>query len=558
MTTPHPLNELLSAYFDGEVSPQERARVETLRRQSPEVDAELQTLAELSQLVKGLPREPAPPEILSAVMQAAERRALLPAALPRRRRVPLLREMAIFLTGAAAAGLVFLAGPLGTVASRRYTLTAPAASQAPDAVAVQQEFFDRPVSQAGPLSAGAGGALGSLGHREFQDGPRRRQTALMEEAQSAGPALASRTSPSPAQAAASLEVAEPLSASRPPTVPAETQDRAANSSDASATASVPLRDALAYFAATPARSHQWIVNVDLYTTDAERTAGQLLQNLVNHGVQPLSSALRKSDDKTLEAERQKAATTTAEDQQSENPAVYVQAPAEAVTLSLEQLVERRELLGVRLRPPLELPPDVTFRREVPAADGVSDETLDVEQLIVLYRQAEQYDLLDEDLPAALEHSQPADALRINNAPTGVAESMQPRGSSTSAAANQKLAEKSSELRRAAGPSSLQKEQAPRQLTREELGGYLVLTLPKLSTQDKSSPAFPHQKQGIAEQLSSDDSPLTNDRAWAEAKRRAALPGSLRFLFVIRETNAPSTSPAPAAPNSRPVSPAAPR
>lgn len=556
MTTPHPLKELLSAYFDGEVSPQERARVEALRRQSPEVEAELQALAELSQLVKGLPREPAPPEILSAVMQAAERRALLPAALPRRRRVPLLREMVIFLTGAAAAGLVFLAGPFETVAPRHSARPAPASSPAPRAVAVQQEIVQPP----GPgeaLPGGAGGSLASLEHQELRDSLRTRQTTSMADAQPAGPAGALRAASSSGESAASVVGTELPSMSRTPTAPAESH-ASADPSDVMATASVPLRDALACFAATPARSQELIVNVDLYTTDAQRTAGQLLQNLVNHGVQPLSVAQRRSGDKTLEAERQKTSANSAEEQPSENPAVYVQAPAEAVTLSLEQLVERRELLGVRLRPPLELPSDVTFRREVPAGDGSSSEALDIEQLIVLYRHAEQYDLLDDALPAFHENTQPADALRVSNAPTGVAEAVPQRASSTSPAANQKLAANSPTPRRASEPSPLQKGQTSRQHTSEELGGYLVLTLPKLSNADRFSPAFPNQKQGLAEQLSSDFSPRTNDRARAESMRRATLPGSLRFLFVIRETNSPSTSPAPAAPTSRPVGPAAPR
>lgn len=556
MTTPHPLNELLSAYFDGEVSPQERARVEALRRQSPAVDAELHTLAELSQLVKGLPRAPAPPEILSAVMQAAERRALFPATPPRRRRVPLLREIVIFLTGVAAAWLVFLAGPMGTVASRRGATPAPAYSPAPRAVAVQQEN-DQPAGQAGTLLGGAGGALASPEHPELREGQRTRQTALLTEPQPAEASVALRASPASAVAADTIAEAAPSSSSSSPATSAESRGRA-EASDALSTASVPLRDALACFAATPSHSHQLIVNVDLYTTDAERTAGQLLQNLVSHGVQPLSSALRKSGEKTRAAEQPKAAENIAEDPQSKNPAVYVQAPAEAVTLSLEQLVERRELLGVRLRPPLELPPDVTSRREVPAGDGLLDEALDVEQLIVLYRHAERYDLLDEDLPASSEHSHPADALQVSNAPTNAAESLQRSGASASPAANQRLAESTPAPRRAADPSSLRTEQDQRQHAREQWGGYLVLALPKLATQDRFSPAFPPQKQGVAEQFSTDLSPLTNDRSWAESKRRTALPGSLRFLFVIRETNSPSTLSMPAAPNSRPVSPAAPR
>jgi|GEM_PF-2322244 hypothetical protein len=71
-------HELLSAYFDGELSPEDRQRAERMLEESVDARRDIDGVAELSELVKSLPTEPAPAELLSAVMRQAERDTLLP------------------------------------------------------------------------------------------------------------------------------------------------------------------------------------------------------------------------------------------------------------------------------------------------------------------------------------------------------------------------------------------------------------------------------------------------------------------------------------------------
>ena len=71
-------HELLSAYFDGELSPEDRQRAEQMLEESVEARRDIDGVAELSELVKSLPTEPAPVVLLSSVLRQAERETLLP------------------------------------------------------------------------------------------------------------------------------------------------------------------------------------------------------------------------------------------------------------------------------------------------------------------------------------------------------------------------------------------------------------------------------------------------------------------------------------------------
>ncbi|MCA9114793.1 MAG: hypothetical protein KDA79_06870, partial [Planctomycetaceae bacterium] len=69
--------ELLSAWCDGELSLEEQARVEQLLQESPAARREAEEIAQLSSLLKSLPRESAPPELISATLRRCEREMLL-------------------------------------------------------------------------------------------------------------------------------------------------------------------------------------------------------------------------------------------------------------------------------------------------------------------------------------------------------------------------------------------------------------------------------------------------------------------------------------------------
>jgi anti-sigma factor RsiW len=77
MSNERNINELLSAYFDGEVTAEEHARVEQFLEESVEARCELDQFGSLSGSLKSLPGEPAPPELLPSVIRRAERETLL-------------------------------------------------------------------------------------------------------------------------------------------------------------------------------------------------------------------------------------------------------------------------------------------------------------------------------------------------------------------------------------------------------------------------------------------------------------------------------------------------
>ena len=65
-------DELLSAYFDGEASPEERAVVEQLLDGSVASRRELDEIAQLSALLHSFPREAAPVELASRVQRETD------------------------------------------------------------------------------------------------------------------------------------------------------------------------------------------------------------------------------------------------------------------------------------------------------------------------------------------------------------------------------------------------------------------------------------------------------------------------------------------------------
>jgi hypothetical protein len=72
-----PSNERLSAWLDDELPLDERAEVEKLLAESPELRQEVDELRRLSERLKGLPAESAPAELQPAIMRSIERETLL-------------------------------------------------------------------------------------------------------------------------------------------------------------------------------------------------------------------------------------------------------------------------------------------------------------------------------------------------------------------------------------------------------------------------------------------------------------------------------------------------
>jgi hypothetical protein len=70
--------ELLSAYYDGEASPEEHAIVERLLETSSEARRELDEIGELSELLHSSPRQSAPVELAPSILNRVEQESLLP------------------------------------------------------------------------------------------------------------------------------------------------------------------------------------------------------------------------------------------------------------------------------------------------------------------------------------------------------------------------------------------------------------------------------------------------------------------------------------------------
>ncbi len=68
--------QLLSSYFDNEVSPAERAEIERLLESSTETQQSLQEIGQLADLIRSLPKQSAPENLPAAVMQQAKREML--------------------------------------------------------------------------------------------------------------------------------------------------------------------------------------------------------------------------------------------------------------------------------------------------------------------------------------------------------------------------------------------------------------------------------------------------------------------------------------------------
>ena len=75
-------DELLSAYLDEELAPEERARVEAHLSSSPTARQLLEELRTVSSAIKGLPQESLPSDLRETVLRRAERAMLTNSATP--------------------------------------------------------------------------------------------------------------------------------------------------------------------------------------------------------------------------------------------------------------------------------------------------------------------------------------------------------------------------------------------------------------------------------------------------------------------------------------------
>lgn len=126
-------DERLSAYFDGEASPDERAAIESLLDDSLDARRELDEISRLSALLHSFPRESAPAELVANVQRQTDRMPLaaqaVTPAVPAR---SLRREWTAAISGAVvtAAALFVMASVVDNTGSRGLTSVRPGHPQA--------------------------------------------------------------------------------------------------------------------------------------------------------------------------------------------------------------------------------------------------------------------------------------------------------------------------------------------------------------------------------------------------------------------------------------------
>jgi hypothetical protein len=106
-------DDLLSAYFDGEATPEESAAAERRMYESDEARREHREIGEISRLLQSLPRDTPPQELAPSVLQRAERETLLAAdkqltSTSAVRRTRLVIGGSLFATAAAVLAMVWL------------------------------------------------------------------------------------------------------------------------------------------------------------------------------------------------------------------------------------------------------------------------------------------------------------------------------------------------------------------------------------------------------------------------------------------------------------------
>lgn len=164
-------DDLLSAYFDHEVTPAERAAAEELLERDVAARQELEEIGGLSELLKSLPHETAPDFLLAAALQRAERETLfehaaapVAVARPRRRREWMVVLVGLLTTSAAVLLMVNTLpqaehAPVGSMATESALVAFDSAT--PAAVAKSESAWHFGDGEASPATVANG--LGSRG-----------------------------------------------------------------------------------------------------------------------------------------------------------------------------------------------------------------------------------------------------------------------------------------------------------------------------------------------------------------------------------------------------------
>lgn len=359
-------DELLSAYLDGEVSESERIQVEQRLASDSRARETLRELQQLSTLVRSLPRVPAPVELHPATVKLAEQRSLLGAATPAAMSThPRLRRRE-WLAGLV--GLVATIAAVTLIPSWYWSPAAPTNSVEFSFVAPRAVVADRSLD--GLHGRGENVmtvTLGDVSERESVESKiatsskapvdealgvrdaRRAGFAAKQENRSEG-LVASKDSMGVAVASAATLVGETA-------LGKSAVDSASGNGLERLEAWQEVQPYLNGFCQNTGA----VANFDLVVLDTREAVDQFEVLLMQNGVmvtQPSEPQDQKLLAETLAAtaDASKKATDRLADGEAESRvAMYVEANGEPITKALAEMVRRRQLLSLKLQPPLQVP-----------------------------------------------------------------------------------------------------------------------------------------------------------------------------------------------------------
>lgn len=162
---PNPnLDELLSSFMDGELSPRQRTEVQRMAAHDPAVARRLRQLQNCRSLFCALPPAEAPGDMLEQIRQSLERKTLLQEHPASRRRAAGVMQL-VFRKFVAAAAMIALVAVLGAVV---YQIVSPVPGTGGLPVATVTEPVQPVVQDGGPAPAIVVADAGFSGRLELQ------------------------------------------------------------------------------------------------------------------------------------------------------------------------------------------------------------------------------------------------------------------------------------------------------------------------------------------------------------------------------------------------------
>jgi len=344
-------DERLSAYFDGEASPDERVAIESLLDDSLTARRELDEIAQLSALLHSFPRESAPTELVADVQRQTDQMPLatqtVSPAIPAR---SLRREWTAAISGAVvtAAALLMMASVVDKIGSHELNTVTQTDRSVP-AVA-ERAAVPSPASAVVSVFGGAGGAPRYA--EGVTDGTVTRPLAVEAASNSMAPAAA-KVSAANAGTDALFETRQnsALGANLVVLDNGGAQNFHVNNPDFLNGLKV---GEIYQFVPQVADNGSNVAVVDLAVLDVERGVDQVQVLLSRNSIQP--RLVGQSND--LEKQKAQKLGDQSKSGGHEMVVVYTVGPGEQLAKTLEDMQQHPDLFfGWSSQPPVQLPSD---------------------------------------------------------------------------------------------------------------------------------------------------------------------------------------------------------